>query len=107
VIIREDAINQELLTTDIEKILPMILSSFDDTWAECVRVAGAEALTQFVIKSSICHTEFLKIYTAIKERLDHPSIPVRVAAAASLLDIFPSAHQLRKYRPNGTRLFFL
>jgi hypothetical protein len=73
-----------MLTADIGKILPVILSSFDDTWADVVRVAGAEALREFVIRSTNSPDDFSKLYPAVKERLDVHLIAVRVAAAGIL-----------------------
>jgi hypothetical protein len=83
-LIRTNAIDDEMLTNDIDKILPVILSSFNDTWADCVRVAGAEVLKQFVIRSVNACNEFDKIYAAIRERLDDHMIQVRVEASGIL-----------------------
>ena len=80
-LIKSNAISDEILNDQIEKILPMILSSLDDSWADCVRVAGSVCMLEFVKRSKNDDKEFDKIYPAMKERLDDHVIQVRLMAA--------------------------
>lgn len=83
------SIDDEMLTNDIDKILPMILSSMDDSWADVVRVAGIEAMKQFVARSTNDKDQFEKIHPALKERLDDQLAPVRIGAADILAAYLP------------------
>ncbi|KAK8884665.1 hypothetical protein M9Y10_043783 [Tritrichomonas musculus] len=88
-LIKSNAINDEMLNNQIEKILPMILSSLDDSWADCVRVAGSSCMFEFVKRSKNDEKEFEKIYPAMKERLDDHVLQVRVMAAKILAIYLP------------------
>ena len=87
--IRSSAINDETLAEHIDKILPMILSSLDDSWADCVRIAGSECMIEFVKRSKNDHLQFDKIYPAMKERLDDHILQVRISAAKILSMYLP------------------
>ena len=82
--IRNESIDDEMLAGDVDKILPVILSSYDDTWADCVRIAGTQAMREYVARSTNCDQQFDKIYPAIKERLDDHILDIRVQSAAIL-----------------------
>ena len=86
--IHNEVIDDEMLTNDIDKILPVILSSYDDTWADCVRIAGTQAMAEFIARSTNCDQQFDKIYPAIKERLDDHMLDIRIQSAAILAAYF-------------------
>lgn len=94
-LIKSKAINDKDLTEQIEKILPMILSSLDDSWADCVRIAGSKCMIEFVKRSTNDHEQFEKIYPALKERLDDHVLQVRVMTAQVLAMYLPKCSSVK------------
>jgi hypothetical protein len=80
-LIERKALSDELFESNLEKILPVILSSMDDSWADVVRIAGVRALSAYVDRRNSLSDNWEKIYPAIKERLDDHLIEVRVGVA--------------------------
>jgi len=80
-VIEYGALSVEVLDANIEKVLPMILSSLDDSWSDVVRVAGAVTAKKFLIKSTSSFLKFDDVYAGIRQRLDDHLISIRIMAA--------------------------
>jgi hypothetical protein len=80
-LIERKAISDEMFENNLEKILPVILSSLDDSWADLVRIAAVSALSAYVDRRERLSDDWEKIYPAIKARLDDHLIEIRVGVA--------------------------
>jgi len=79
-LIRIGAISVEMLDSCFEKVLPMILTSLDDSYSDIVRTSGVITAREFLHKSNRINEKFDTVFRVLKTRLEDPVLPIRIGS---------------------------